>query len=307
MSRSARPGRSSGSSSGCCLKRSSTHAWNRVPNRAARRRLARHRPGQLAGERVGVVLQAQQRGRRQAAGQRDHDLGAALGPGLDEQPLDLGVPVSDPGALDHVEIVVLGIGVRGPHQRGRFDPQERLGAGARGRPGPRRVLVGVGVGVALRGLVVPLRLRLSPGREQLADDALVLGRAERRGPRAPAVRRDRQLVGGAREGDVPQAELLGAVVRTGVGAVGRERGAVVAPELGQVLGVTAQGRGDHGGRRRPQRPGAIGREARVAHSDQEHRTPLEPLDRCTVSSLTESAAVGVAMSRPLPWSSSAVR
>ncbi len=50
MPTSARPGRSSGSSSPCWPKRASTQAWKRVPNRAAGRGRPGHRAGQLGGE-----------------------------------------------------------------------------------------------------------------------------------------------------------------------------------------------------------------------------------------------------------------
>ena len=61
MPASARPGSSSGSKRSCWPKRASTQAWKRVPKPRRRRRRARHRPGQLAGERVGVVAQPGQR------------------------------------------------------------------------------------------------------------------------------------------------------------------------------------------------------------------------------------------------------
>ena len=71
-----------------------------------RRRRPRHRPGQLAGERLGVVAEPAERGGGQAARQGYGDVGAAVAARLGEQPVELGVPLGDPGGLDHVEPVV---------------------------------------------------------------------------------------------------------------------------------------------------------------------------------------------------------
>ena len=126
---------------------------SRVPNRAARRRRPRHRPGQVAGELLRLGLQPQQRGRRQARRERHLDLGAALGPCLGQQPLDLGVPLGDPGGLDHVEVDVLGRPGRrrGPARppRAGAAPPRRGRSAARAATGPRRRS---GLGSPLAGL-----------------------------------------------------------------------------------------------------------------------------------------------------------
>ncbi len=71
-------------------------------------------------------------------------------------------------------------------------------------------------------------------------------------------------------------------MRLGGGAVGVERRLVVAGELRQVAGVAAQRRREHRRRGRPERAGAVGREAPLADPDQEDRGPLQalgPVDR----------------------------
>ena len=120
------------------------------------------------------------------------------------------------------------VGSAGAHQRRGLEPPLRLGAGAGRRPGPRGVLRGVGVGVALGRRVEPVVDRLAPLLELVADQRLVGRRPERGRPRAPAERRDRQPVRGAGDGDVAEPQLLGRLVLPGVGAVLVEGGLVVA-------------------------------------------------------------------------------
>ena len=277
MPASARPGSSSGSISACWPKRSSTQAWKAVPKRAGGRGRARHRPGQLAREGVGVVAQARHRGRRQAAGQRQVDRGGALGARLVEQLGEVVVPLGDLRGLDHVEALVGRGAVDGADQLGGGQPAARLLAGPRHRPGAGGVDVVVGVG-RLRGrLLQPALDRLAPLLELVAHDALVGRRAEGARALAPDVGGDGEVVGGAGEGDVAQAQLLLRVVGLGRRAVGLEGGLVVADELRLVGAVAAQRRGQHGRRRGPEGARAVAGEARLPHADAEDRRPLQPL------------------------------
>ena len=312
MPRSARPGRSSGSSSGCWPNRASTQAWNRVPNRAARRRRPRHRPGQVAGERLGVVAAAAAarsptgcraaaprssalRSRRASASSRSSSASHS----------------ATRAALDHVEVARRSARRVGGSATSSAAASRRSAsaAGAGRRPGPRRVLVGSGLGVALGGLSSQPSVGLAP-LGQLRRGPLA-GRP--RGRTACAVRPSRydvtdEPVRGAGERDVAEPELLLGLVRPGVGALGverrpcrsraaaagRRRHRAAASGSTAATRSTACGSGWTGTGPRRRRPGTP-----TSHSS--------PLARWTVSSLTESASVGVATSSPLPCSSSAVQ
>ena len=219
MPASARPGRSS-----------------RVEESAAGRSAPRPRrgsgcrtgpPATAAAASAGPARGRTPRGRRAAGAARSPTgcdgsgtaiSAAAVGPGLGEQPLDLGVPVGDPGRLDHVEpLVRRRRGRPRATSRGRLEPQRAPRAPMPvARPRPGRVVAGVGVGGALGRLVEPRRPPARPSSSSRSRDDCLVGRgAERRRPRAPEVRRDAQPVRGAGERDVAQPELLLGVVLRG--------------------------------------------------------------------------------------------
>ena len=134
MPGSPRPGSSSGSTSSCWPNRASTQAWKRVPNRAAGdgcrgigRASSRGEPSGSSRSRASAVAD-------RLRGQGHVDVLGAVAPGLGQQPLELGVPLGDPGGLDHVERPSSASGRRRPGGRGdRLAPARRPAAGARPR------------------------------------------------------------------------------------------------------------------------------------------------------------------------------
>ena len=217
-----------------------------------RRRLPRHRPGQLAGERLGVGAQprrAPSPTARSAAGRRPPGRGRPA----PRRPAGRARRPSRRPARPRPRRGRR----RGPSGRPRAPrARPRAAAPPRGR-GRARATGGTGRR-RRRGWGRPWRAspasaprhRLAPGLELVADHALVGRRAEGRGPRAPEVRRHAEAVGGAGERDVAQPQLLLLVVGAGVLAVGVERGLVVAGQLRQVAGVAAQRGRQHGRARR---------------------------------------------------------
>ena len=176
----------------------------------------------------------------------------------------------DPGGLDHVEAV---------RRRRRRRPRGPAGA-ASIRSAASRPMPVVGQGrdgsTAAYGLGSPfcgLSSQPSTGsphaRELVAHGLLVGRRAERRRARAPEVGRDRQVVGGAGEGDVAEPQLLLGVVGAGVrrgrrrgrpcpspaAAAGRGRRRAAAPGGSTATRSTACATGWTGSGSRRRRPG----------------------------------------------------
>ena len=202
MSRSARPGRSSGSRRGCCLKRSSTQAWNRVPNRAAR----------LGGRGIGLAsswANASASSCRRSSAVADRLPGS--GTAISALRSDRASTRSRSSSASQSATRALSImsrasssaaGVGGPHHRGRVEPPLRLRADAGGWPGPRGVLGGVGVGVALDRRVAPVGRRSRPTPRA----------ARGRGPGRPT---DRTGVSrGLQQNDVTESECAARVTAT---------------------------------------------------------------------------------------------
>ena len=316
MSASARPGSSSGSSSSCWPNRASTQAWNRVPKRAAGdggRGIGRARS---AAKPVGVVAQPRQRGRRQARRQRHAIVRrpvAAWPPSSSR--VELVVPLLDRASSSSMSSIVVGsrrpAGVPAAHRR------RRRRAGAR----PRRCGATIGHGLVRvagrRGVDVVLGgLRRATARARRPRPAIA-SRIVRRGTatgRAPPLswaaqhqRRDRAAVPGPGQRDVAEPQLLDAPRAPWRARRSASRSSGVWPaERGQVAGVAAQRARQH---RRARSASWTGRgwsgTSRSVTPTRNTTSHSRPLARWTVSSLTESASVGVATSRPWPYSSSA--
>ena len=277
-----------------------------------RRRRPRHRPGQLAGERVGVVAQP-----RPApwptgwTGSGTSTASAPVAPRLGRAAARARRPSRRPalGSSDQVER--RWSAARSGRALARPARPRRAGAATsapwpvhRPRPatGRRRRS---GLGVALDRLVAATRSgRLAPRRSS--------GRARRAGsgdgPNGVLRARLQQYddtderCSARVNGDVAEPQLL-------LGLVRRE-----SPREG-VEAPPCHSRPAAAGRARRRAAASAGPPAPVVHIVRDRlvgnfvsQTPTRntashsrPLARWTVSSLTESASVGVATSRPLPW------
>ena len=248
-----------------------------------RRRLPRHRPGQVAGERLRVVAEPGQRRSRTgwtAAGRRSS--GDRSRRRLLEQPLDLVVPLLRPGRAAACPRRSSGsAGARRADQLGGRDAggrPPRCGARSaragrarrrrRGWPCPWPACRSHGVGLAAPG-----RHRLAGGERGTAD-----------GPR-PVLRWPAQhhaghgeQVPGAGPRDVPEPELLERLVLLGAPWPARRcRRGCGRRASGRSRASPRSAAGHHERHGQPAGAAAVGRELPLGDADQEHRVPLEAL------------------------------
>ena len=278
MPASARPHSSSGSIRACWPKRASTQAWKSVPNRAwcdGGRGIGR------ASSRASAS--GSSCSRASAVADRLDGRGTAMSVARDARASARSWPRSSSQSATRADSTRSRSVVGAPSGRWRAPARPRPAAAGPPRPDPAPARAATGRRRRWGWATWPAACRAShrPAAPHssscVAHDDLVGGGAERGRPLAPDVGRDGEVVGGPGEGDVAEAELLLGVVLAGVGAVGVERGLVVAVQLRLVGPVAAQGRGQHRGRGRPQRARAVAREARLADADTEDRGPLQAL------------------------------
>ena len=312
MPASARPGSSSGSKSSCWPKRASTQAWNRVPNRAAgdgwrgigRARSRRTGPGRRAAAASAVADRLEGSGTSTVVGPVRGAPPPAAGRARRPTRLDRG------RASSHV---VGGLRLTGgrPRRPAVARPAAAAssrrcdlgGVGSSTGQGSVRSTAASGVGRALGGPVQPRLRHARPSSSSASRDGPLVRRGTAAGSAVgPSTRSDETTsrCRGAGEGDVAEPQLLlrscafaaavsasrsaGGVTRRAAAGRGRRRAAAAGSTAGHRGPPRAAAVGGEllARRRRPGRP--------TSHS--------RPLARWTVSSLTESASVGVATSRP---------
>ena len=319
MSRSARPGRSSGSSSCCCRPTcASTQAWKRVPNRAEAdglrgigRARSRASPVGSSCSRSTVVADSD-------GGQGDHDLVGAAGPRLVDQPRRSRRPTAAPGRSRRASAGRRPRRARPPSRpRGLRDQCGRVR-----RRATSSAPASTGQSIPLLGAVGGLTAPSSGGGASTSGVSLRACHASRRSSceelrratrrlllRTPPVARHDQLAARPGHGDVREPSLLLQLV----GPCTRRRSRL-RPRAADARGCAAgrqQSPRSGPGSSRPTRasepgPGRTGNT--LVHMPGTKTTShSRPLARCTVSSLTEFASLGTASARPWPYSSSAAR